>query len=86
MCHEVVDGGRAAFRHSLVVFLPLPRDQILTTIGIRGGRGVVIGGHGVSRPLVSVQEKQRHHSPSLTSHIPCLSWLYVSLEFYPDAQ
>ena len=48
VCHEVVCGGRTAFWNSLGVFLC--RYKVLTTVSVRGGRGIVVGGYGVSRP------------------------------------
>jgi len=58
VCHEVVGWGRAVFRHSSGASLSLPQEKTLTTVGTGGGRGKVIGGYGVSRPLVSTQERQ----------------------------
>ena len=55
VCHEVVGGGRAVFRESLVVLLSPRRDRMLTTVGIRDRRGVVIGGNGVSKSMVGAQ-------------------------------
>jgi len=58
VCHEVVGGSRAASPHSSGAFLSLPREKTLTTVGTSGGRGEVIGGYGVSRPLMSAQARQ----------------------------
>ena len=37
----------------------MKRGQILTSVGIRGGRGVVVGGYSVSKPVVSTGLQRR---------------------------
>jgi len=52
VCHEVVLGGRAVFRNSLgVVLCCCNETELLTTVGVRRGRGVVAGGYGVSKTI-----------------------------------
>jgi len=61
VCHEVVCGGRATFRYSLGIILWPGCVRILTTVSVRGRRGIVVGGYSVSMLGVSAHSRQQQH-------------------------